>query len=114
MIKDHSKCQFSTGICGTLTAGQGKLDDNGYWELPCPECVAKFELPLQKLEPVVKESSLTISNSLGLRAVNFVSMMKLNLEWRQSNNTIKDEEVLLLMECNAILDQVKSENNLTD
>lgn len=25
---------YSTGICGSLTSGYGKLDDNGYWEYP--------------------------------------------------------------------------------
>lgn len=24
----------STGICGSLTYGYGRLDDNGYWEFP--------------------------------------------------------------------------------
>lgn len=28
------KPTFSTGICGSLTCGYGKLDDNGYWEFP--------------------------------------------------------------------------------
>lgn len=37
-ITDHSKCHFSTGIDEQLTAGQGKLDFNGFWEFPCPEC----------------------------------------------------------------------------
>lgn len=27
---------FSTGICGSLTAGYGRLSDNGYWEYPLP------------------------------------------------------------------------------
>lgn len=36
--KDHSLCKFSTGICGSLTAGQGVLDNNGYWEMPCYVC----------------------------------------------------------------------------
>lgn len=25
---------FSTGICGSLTCGYGKLDESGYWEFP--------------------------------------------------------------------------------
>lgn len=41
---DHSKCMFSTGICGRITAGQGKLSGNGYWEHPCPECAIKANL----------------------------------------------------------------------
>jgi hypothetical protein len=28
-------CNTSTGICGTITRGTGKLDFNGYWEFPC-------------------------------------------------------------------------------
>jgi len=39
---DHSKCRASTGIDDTITAGQGKLDENGFWEIPCPECELKF------------------------------------------------------------------------
>lgn len=38
MITDHSKCQFSTGIDEQLTAGQGELSTEGFWEFPCPEC----------------------------------------------------------------------------
>jgi hypothetical protein len=38
VITDHTKCNFSTGIDEQLTAGQGKLDENGFWEFPCPEC----------------------------------------------------------------------------
>lgn len=38
---DHSKCSISTGIDGSLTAGQGKLDQNGYWQFPCDECRLK-------------------------------------------------------------------------
>ena len=25
---------YSTGICGSLTAGFGRLDHNGYWQYP--------------------------------------------------------------------------------
>jgi len=28
-------CSFSTGICGSITKGHGRLDFNGYWEFPC-------------------------------------------------------------------------------
>lgn len=27
---------FSTGICGELTVGYGKIDEYGYWEFPLP------------------------------------------------------------------------------
>jgi hypothetical protein len=29
-------CKVSTGICGCLTYGKGRLDFNGFWEIPCP------------------------------------------------------------------------------
>lgn len=28
-------CYASTGICGSITRGTGRLDDLGYWEFPC-------------------------------------------------------------------------------
>lgn len=34
MWDNGEKPSFSTGICGSLTCGYGKLDENGYWELP--------------------------------------------------------------------------------
>ena len=37
-VTDHSKCKISTGIDEQLTAGQGKLSAEGFWEFPCPEC----------------------------------------------------------------------------
>lgn len=43
---DHSKCSYSTGICGSDTAGQGKLDENGYWEFPCARCLRKLKRTL--------------------------------------------------------------------
>lgn len=27
-------CSYSKGICGTITAGYGMLDEYGYWEFP--------------------------------------------------------------------------------
>lgn len=35
---DHAACMYSMGICGSLTAGQGDLGDNGYWQFMCPKC----------------------------------------------------------------------------
>ena len=29
---EHPK--FSSGICGSITAGYGQLDQNGYWQFP--------------------------------------------------------------------------------
>lgn len=40
-ITDHKKCGFSTGIDGFITAGQGNLDNNGFWEFPCGLCLNK-------------------------------------------------------------------------
>ncbi len=40
---DHSKCSYSTSICGHTTAGQGKLDYCGEWEFPCQTCIDKLE-----------------------------------------------------------------------
>lgn len=38
----HS-CHVSTGIHEALTFGTGMLDDNGFWEHPCPECAREHE-----------------------------------------------------------------------
>lgn len=40
---DNPECGFSTGICGNITAGTGKLSDYGYWEFPCYICPKRFE-----------------------------------------------------------------------
>jgi hypothetical protein len=53
-ITDHSKCKFSTGIDGGLTAGQGKLDEYGFWEIACPKCLKEM---LEKLETEDDEKS---------------------------------------------------------
>lgn len=42
----HEACSFSTGIDGSVTAGRGKLDDNGFWEHPCPSCADRMALSL--------------------------------------------------------------------
>jgi hypothetical protein len=43
MSLDHSKCSFSQHIGEWLTAGQGRLDAHGNWEIPCPECAEEAE-----------------------------------------------------------------------
>lgn len=48
---DHSKCQFSTGADGELTAGQGELSYWGYFEIPCPECVARLTKEMEVKHP---------------------------------------------------------------
>jgi hypothetical protein len=35
-LEAGEKPTYSTGICGSLTCGYGKLDENGYWEFPIP------------------------------------------------------------------------------
>jgi hypothetical protein len=34
--KQKCDCNTSTGICGNITRGTGRLDFYGYWEFPCP------------------------------------------------------------------------------
>lgn len=36
-------CGTSSGICGRVTFGSGKLDDYGYWEHPCRTCAEAWE-----------------------------------------------------------------------
>ena len=35
-------CGASTGICGRITFGTGRLDDFGYWENGCRTCAAEY------------------------------------------------------------------------
>jgi hypothetical protein len=37
-------CKVSIAISGHITFGSGKLDFNGFWEKPCPECARAWEL----------------------------------------------------------------------
>lgn len=37
-------CGVSTGICESLTFGQGRLSFNGYWEKPCAPCARAHEV----------------------------------------------------------------------
>ncbi len=34
----RSRCSASTGVCGNLTFGTGRLSDTGYWQFPCRAC----------------------------------------------------------------------------
>lgn len=59
---NHDLCSTSTGICGSLTAGQGELDANGYWEVPCIECEARanarYAMALEKrLDDLIRLTS---------------------------------------------------------
>lgn len=41
-------CSASTGVAGEEpTFGRGRLDCNGYWEIPCAQCARAWE----KLHP---------------------------------------------------------------
>ena len=40
---NNKKCSTSTGICGHLTFGSGRLDDYGYWSRPCNSCARAYE-----------------------------------------------------------------------
>lgn len=40
---DHSKCRASSNIADVLTFGRGRLDDLGFWEIPCYHCARKHE-----------------------------------------------------------------------
>lgn len=33
-LREGIEYSYSKGICGSLTAGYGKLDEYGYWEYP--------------------------------------------------------------------------------
>ena len=37
---------MSTGIDGKITAGQGKLDQYGYFEYPCKKCAKEIILKI--------------------------------------------------------------------
>jgi hypothetical protein len=45
--RSHKSCSFSTGIDGSITAGTGDLDANGYWSKPCEPCAKRAN----KLDP---------------------------------------------------------------
>lgn len=55
----HLSCKISTGICGRLTFGLGKLDEHGYWEHPCVECATQFQIdhPNSKVWPEPEKPS---------------------------------------------------------
>lgn len=46
---DHNNCKFSTDITDTLSAGQGKLDNNGFWEFNCQPCANAMQAKIGKL-----------------------------------------------------------------
>lgn len=40
---NHNKCKFSTDISGEVTAGQGNIDEYGFFEKPCIVCLYKLQ-----------------------------------------------------------------------
>lgn len=44
-------CHVSTGIHGHLTFGDGKLDANGFWSIPCGECAGAHEMQFPECGP---------------------------------------------------------------
>jgi hypothetical protein len=39
----HEKCGASSNIMEQPSFGRGKLDDLGFWEIPCYDCARSFE-----------------------------------------------------------------------
>lgn len=56
----NSMCCASTGICGRITFGCGKLDDYGYWQIPCEICARAYEkeFPGQEAWPSSKKGKM--------------------------------------------------------
>ena len=44
-------CSTSSSVLDFLTFGSGELDDNGFWENPCPVCARNFEKKHPELGP---------------------------------------------------------------
>ena len=40
---NHDKCKISRDISGELTAGQGCIDEYGFFEFPCEICLYKLQ-----------------------------------------------------------------------
>jgi hypothetical protein len=54
--KQKCDCNTSTGICGNITRGTGRLDFNGYWEFPCPHGNALEEYHDEDYKDTTEES----------------------------------------------------------
>lgn len=48
-------CEASTGICGYITRGTGKLSFNGYWQHPCPHGNDRIEHEDDYATPLVQK-----------------------------------------------------------
>jgi hypothetical protein len=57
------KPSFSTGICESLTAGYGKLDDHGYWEFQLPYPAEQWMTNRQK-QMTLWESVVVVSDRI--------------------------------------------------
>jgi hypothetical protein len=56
-------CNISTGICGSKTFGSGKLDDCGYWDIPCDLCARMWEKDYPRDYPCWPFSSTRIEEN---------------------------------------------------
>jgi hypothetical protein len=43
-FENGERPSYSTGICESVTAGYGRLDDYGYWEYPLPVNQKTFKI----------------------------------------------------------------------
>lgn len=82
-ITDHSKCRVSTDPNGNLTAGQGKQDEHGYWELPCNTC--RLEAIDQEVwgdKEKIKWSEQQPNHRRGEEFLNTTPQERIRLKWR--------------------------------
>ena len=71
------KCFTSTGIHEGITCGRGRLDDYGYWSIPCRPCAVAFD-------ETRKEARKKLFDELivgGLTEEAAVKFLKENHEW---------------------------------
>lgn len=65
-MSNHSDCCISTGIDDSITAGSGKLSNEGFWEFPCDKCRANAleTLRSSKMQQIkFLETQLTEANA---------------------------------------------------
>lgn len=94
----ESHCSFSTGIDGSITAGRGRLDDNGYWEFPCDECAtrANYRINEQRkrdAELANLRTSLTAAQEAEQRARAERDELREQLKAREAGIQKRDEEI---------------------
>lgn len=105
VITDHSKCRCSTGICGNMTAGQGELSPEGYWEFPCAECVAH----LRHLEQTSDAQMAKLSDLTNTLCVDQATFRRMRNRWHTTDSLydtgkpVLDEGIAWILKCfNAI------------